>query len=588
MTRRTLLSLLAAPAAAADPAMLWNHVERLLRENDERRRAALEAVNGPAARTALRSRVRSAMLRAIGGLPQRTDLAPRTAGELRRDGYRIEKVIYQSRPGFSVTGNLYLPAGAGRHPAVLHSCGHSVNGKASAAYQRVSIGLARLGFVVLTFDPIGQGERFQYAGIRQPTVDHARSGRQAYLTGATLAQFRIWDAIRGLDYLETRPEVDPRRLGMIGQSGGGMLTLITAPLDERIRAAMSACAVATYYHKTLAGLIADPEQIQPGLLGSGIDHPELIASVAPRPFLICAARRDFVPIDGARRTFQEVRPHFPPGTVAIAETDDVHNLNRELREATYAWMLRHLAGRDESPSEPELAIEKDEDLQCTPAGSVFDTPGARRVFDFTRATARTLAARRPAAVDPGAVRALLGLPPDLPPPRRIGARIETEPGIALPLDIEGDGTDLLLVVSPDGRRPAWATGRVAILQPRGWGATAPDRPEDFFAYRGYELGRPLLGMRVLDVLQCVRLLRADFPRISVAGEGPAGIVALHALVLDPEIAAAQLRATPESYEVFLERADIDAPVASFPAGVLRTYDLPALIEAAGPGRVIRG
>ena len=165
--------------------------------------------------------------------------------------------------------------------------------------------------------------------------------------GRTLSQFRIWDAMRALDYLETRPEVDKTRLGMLGHSGGGMITLLTAPLDLRVRAAMSCCAVTSFYHKTKALLIADPEQIVPGIYPAGIDHPELIAAVAPRAFLIGAALKDFVPLEGTRRTYEEAKRLFDlgGGRLGKVETDDEHKLNRELREACYGWMLEHLAGQ---------------------------------------------------------------------------------------------------------------------------------------------------------------------------------------------------------------------------------------------------
>src|SRR5260370_4234691 len=174
---------------------------------------------------------------------------------------------------------------------------------------------------------MGQGERLMYRdapGKRSPggTSEHGIAGKACLLVGRTLSQFRIWDAMRALDYLETRPEVDKTRLGMLGHSGGGMMTLLTAPLDTRIRAAMSCCAVTSFYHKTRALLNADPEQIVPGVYGAGIDHPELIAAVAPRAFLIVAALKDFVPLEGTRRTYAETKRLFdlagrgaPPGKI---------------------------------------------------------------------------------------------------------------------------------------------------------------------------------------------------------------------------------------------------------------------------------
>ncbi len=170
---------------------------------------------------------------------------PRVTGTVERPGYRIEKVTFESRPRLYVTANLYVPAGTGRRPAILGPLGHSVNGKAWPSYQRLFSNLARKGYVVLAYDPFGQGERIEYPGSRPGqsalgggTSEHEYAGRRLILLGANFGLFRAWDGIRGIDYLLTRAEVDPERIGCCGQSGGGTLTQFLAALDSRIGVAV--------------------------------------------------------------------------------------------------------------------------------------------------------------------------------------------------------------------------------------------------------------------------------------------------------------------------------------------------------------
>lgn len=172
-------------------------------------------------------------------------------GIVQADGYRIEKILFESQPGHHVTGNLYLPATAGPHPAVLIPCGHSYNGKAAEGYQRVSILMARNGIAAFCYDPIGQGERYQtFAAdgtplsaeyqvnpnsLRQlenipgqprfnPVEEHTLIGIGSILVGRNTATYRIFDGMRCVDYLVSRPDILADRIGCTGNSGGGTLT----------------------------------------------------------------------------------------------------------------------------------------------------------------------------------------------------------------------------------------------------------------------------------------------------------------------------------------------------------------------------
>jgi dienelactone hydrolase len=584
-------------SASTQGSMMWEWFMRELGGADDRRRKTLAAIRNKDELTQLQERVRRVMLKGIGAFPERTPLNPQHAGEISHDDYVIEKIIFESRPDYYVTANLYRPKStAAPRPAVVQSCGHYEEGKAAEDYQRACIGLARKGFVALIFDPMGQGERvmFRKPGEKRPgaTSEHSLAGKPTLLLGRTLAHYRIWDVMRALDYLETRPEVDKTRMGMLGHSGGGMMTILTAPLEPRIRAAMSCCAVTTFYHKTKAHLIADPEQIVPGIYPNGVDHPEMIAAVAPRAFLIGAVLRDFVPLDGTRRTYEETKPIYEmlgePGRFGKVESDNVHKLDQNLREACYGWMMKHLANESGDTSEPPMQVESEENLQCTKTGSVMDLKKARSVFDLNLSYSHDLAAKRPARVNTYDVRALLSPP-------------EPDPNIELPTTlVKGAARQdtLIVMVSDLGRNSARAKelSRAIVdagfsvlgVDLRGWGDTTPDTPkkqkftwEEFFAWRAIELGRPLLGMRVGDFFAALRKVTGEYPKIYAVGLGTAGLVAMHAAALSV-LAGVATVGTLASYQDVVEHLHSTEPVSSLVWGALTRYDLPGLAAAIHP------
>ena len=192
--------------------------------------------------------VRETFWKLVGGMPQRTPLNTRSVGGFERAGYRVEKLVYESAPNFFVAANLYIPAnGQPPFPGVLFQMGHTRNGKAGESYQRCCQGLAKLGYVVLGFDPMGQGERVYYpdaGGVRSrlasPDSEHSTPGKQMLLNGDTATRMQVWDAMRSLDVLAAHPLVDAGRLASTGQSGGATLIMLLAAVDERL-AAVAVC-----------------------------------------------------------------------------------------------------------------------------------------------------------------------------------------------------------------------------------------------------------------------------------------------------------------------------------------------------------
>ncbi len=357
------------------------------------------AISTPEALARRRAYVRERILHAIGGLPDRTPLNARTVETLQRDGYRIEKVIFESQPHFYVTANLYLPAtGDAPHPAVLYPLGHELGGKSNPTWQQMLVTLARRGYVALTWDPLGQGERVQIfdgdlhgSKLRSATTEHTIQGTQCLLTGEDIARYTIWDGIRALDYLLSRKEVDPTRIAVTGNSGGGTHSAYLAALDDRIKIAAPSCYITSWHWMLKTIGPQDAEQVFPGWLADGLDYPDLIYAAGSKPYLMLSAIRDFFPIDGARETFREAR-HF--ANLQMFEADDGHGYSDPRRLAAYDWLSRYLRDREDTAPEAPITPESAETLYCTATGQVATSLGGETVFSLNRARAERLRQNR--------------------------------------------------------------------------------------------------------------------------------------------------------------------------------------------------
>ena len=595
--------------------MLWEFVREYLRLLDERRSDQLARLESPEEIAALRDKVRSELGRMWGPFPARTPLNARQVGTIDAGDHRIERIVFESRPDFHVTANLYLPPRQGaKTPAIIFPCGHGSAGKASETYQLFSALTARNGIAVLTWDPLGQGERHQYVDsgtgrtrFRAGSGEHRILGDRCYLVGDNLMQYRAWDCIRALDYLESRQEIDPARIGIAGQSGGGMVTLQFACFDDRLKAAFVSCAVASFRAKSEALLIADPEQVLYGTLRAGIDHPELLAAFAPRPLMIGAAKRDYVPIEGARRTHAELASVYEKLAASerlhLVETDATHGMNRDLREAAASFFLSTLAGEERAVSEGDSQPRQPGELACTASGQVAVSLQSKNVADLFVAKAE--------AIEPnfdlprsesefGVYQSLIAN--RIKDVTRVGS-YKAEFGIDVPtrfLDAGVYAKGAVFLVAEQGKdhpivqrylidAVVAANHSLYGLDLRGWGATRPVMPEldvgfewdDFLAYRSLELGRPLFGQRLKDLL-------ATAPRLTkrrdwiVIGVGIGGLVAAHAAVLDPRIAGVVSVEAPISYRSVLDDPESTLPVSSLLPGVLGQYEVRDVYAAVAP------
>ncbi|PWJ60017.1 acetyl xylan esterase AXE1 [Dyadobacter jejuensis] len=294
--------------------------------------------------------VRQQLAKALGPFPEKTPLQPVVTGVLHKTGYSVEKLYYQSRPGYYVSAALFLPnQRAQKAPAIIFCSGHTDQGFRSETYQQMILNYVGKGFIVLAFDPIGQGERIQYQDtdlFKGATKEHSYPGAQSFLAGISPAQYFIWDGIRSVDYLLSRPEVDPLRIGITGRSGGGTQSAYIAAVDDRILAAAPECYITSFDKLLRSNGPQDAEQNLLHALKNGLDLADLLEVRAPKPTLIVATTRDMFSIQGARDSYIEARKAFKAfGKIEhmnMTEDDAGHASTLKNRESTYAFFQKYL------------------------------------------------------------------------------------------------------------------------------------------------------------------------------------------------------------------------------------------------------
>ena len=659
LTRRELygvVGLLAAPRAfAQQPAVTpLNRFPRMVQEHFVAQVRAIEA-KANAVRAALKTKtdaegyvrtVREKIATCFGPFPEKTPLRPRVTGQLAREAYTIEKVIFESRPGFLVTANLYLPKGKpGPRPGVVGSCGHSVTGKAEPAYQSFAQGLARMGYVVLIFDPIGQGERLQYTHIPETTRprvgvgEHLHAGNQQFLVGEFFGSWRAWDGIRALDYLLTRPEVDPKQVGITGNSGGGTMTTWLCGVESRWAMAAPACFVTTFRRNLENELPADTEQCPPKALALGLDHSDFLAALAPKPVVILAKEQDYFDVRGAEEAFARLKHLYTllgaEGNVKLHIGPTGHGYSQENREAMYQWFNQFTKVSD-ATIEPKLTIEKERDLWGTPNGQVAELK-SRTVFSFTDENSRRLRLRRaakPQAAD-SLKKALIdhlklpnrdGVPEyrilrasagrKYPKPFVTPYAIETESGVFAIVYRLSDAAHHGRPVRDAGRAILYVShhsadaelrdepliAEVLKAEPksvfyacdvRGIGESRPDTcgtntflsaygSDYFYAAHAIILDRPYVGQKTFDVLRVLDWLKAHgHQEIHLLAKGWGTIPATFAAVLAEGVTQVTLKGALTAFADIAEAEEYDWPLSAFVPGVLSAFDLPDCYRELG-------
>ena len=630
-----LLLLTATLTLAQDPqAQLKDYLNGIGRKYLAARAEAIGRIKTRAEAEKRQQMVREKLLRMIGGLPTvHGPLNPRAMGVLKHEDYRVEKVVYESLPKFYVTANVYVPAqGPGPFPAVLIPLGHWANGKEGD--RQIAVGLARKGFVAMEYDPIGQGERLQYydpetgrSKVGGATEEHSFANGQTLLIGDSVARYRIWDGIRSIDYLVSRKDVDPDRIGCMGCSGGGTLTAYISALDGRVKVAVPACYITSWLELLKERGPQDGEQVFPKFISEGLDFPDFVESFAPKPYLIESTKEDFFPLEGARQTYEEAKRFY----AVFGAEDRVqwfvgpggHGVPPVSREALFAFFIKWLKNGQGDPTDDPVQLDDPDDILVTRTGQVADSLGGETVYTLNKSRAKEMIAPRqnvPVSQLIADIRELTSIraEPGGPPPKvtvhssaaQPGYKLETvsfesEPGIGIP--------GLLLVPDRAGRKPAVlmvdarpkeknpdmedmvkAGYVVFAIRPRGIAETAPSRRSEFLgdysnSARAYVMGKTLVGMRAEDIIRAVDYLASrddvDGTNIGGFGEGLLGVPLAHAAVIDKRIGRLMLHHTIASY-----RAAVDHPIYRglydvMVPGVVRKYDMDDLLAALAPRAV---
>lgn len=535
----------------------------------------------------VRETLRANLIRAWGGFPvARCDLNAKTLGTIDRDGYRVERVVFQTMSDVWMTSNLYVPdsdadAATTKRPAVLCVHGHWSGAKQDPVVQSRCIGLVKLGFVVLCVDAFGAGERA--VGKALGEYHGEMTGAMLLPIGRPLSGIQVWENMRAVDYLQSRPEVNPDRIGITGASGGGNQTMYAGGFDERLRCVVPTCSVGTYQAYLRAACCMC--EVVPGGL-KFTEEGDVLGLSAGRGLMVTSATKDAYQFsaDQARISFARVSAiaGLTDGArVQHTIIESPHHYNQPMREAMYGWMTLHLKGEGDGAPIPEPAIqpEEPETLRCYPGDARPDDYMTIPKFSHREAMKLIEAYGRQDPLSAAGVAAarerlatVLGGPPVATPlnavvtPSNVRQDIhigfESEPGIRLTalLDSESQNvsktTRLALLINTDAETAVTYRGdhanqlrsagwRVAAVDLRGTGryASLSDKigqaPDHNTAEWSLWIGRPLLGQWVVDVRRAMDAISgvsgASPESLAVVGIGGGGLVAISTAALDERI-----------------------------------------------------
>ncbi len=649
----------AASYASEPPDMLLAFIGGKLNALAETWDREREAIRTPAELERRNRFVREKVREMVHGVPEPAPVRARTVARLERRGYHIENVMFESRPDFWVTGNLYVPASpGGRLPGIISPCGHYALARMQPDYQFAYLNLVHAGFVVFAYDPVGQGERRQYwnpyTGETENELsaiyEHSMPGQVLLLMGEDLTHYRIGDGMRAIDYVLSRPEVDPERIGCAGHSGGGTLTLFISALDERVR-----CAVVneggTGHRWPVSfppGSPVGPSDVEQNLFPAalyGIDLCDLHVAIAPRPLL--ALIEEYTP--RFNLAAEHIRRRYELAGAgekfATEEAADPHAWTVKLRLAATDWFCRWFYGRRGPAEEPEFEPEPPEALYCTPTGSVRYSQQGQTIFSIIHRRQATLPPDRPA---PGSAAELAAFRDALQERLSKLLRFRRPEG---PLGIrqltvtprKGYAVEKLEFVSEAGVYiPAWVfvprrrrqasppvvylheagkqadgmefgpleqmcrEGRLIVAADvRGIGETRPPHVpsitepaafrhlfdvETAIAYMAWFMDESLLGMRVQDAVRTVdyALSRADAAAgaVEMIGKGMGALWALFAAALDERIRAAVCHGGLLSYRTLARTDRYRHGAGIFIRDVLLHFDLPQVAAAVAGRRLV--
>ncbi|NEW82342.1 MAG: prolyl oligopeptidase family serine peptidase [Mariniphaga sp.] len=587
------------------------------------------------------SNIRESLWEMLGSFPEKSNLNAKITSSIKKNGYKVENIVYESVPGFYVTASLFIPDNVKKPaPAILFCSGHSAGVYRLEYYQLPLLNLVKKGFIILAIDPIGQGERLQYfdpvkgeSTIGSSTLEHSYPSPQVFLLAKSIARYFLWDGIRGIDYLVSRAEVDPKRIGVHGLSGGGTQTAYISAMDERVAASAPAGYI-TGYQRLLESIgVQDGEQNFYHETSNGIDHADFIELRAPKPTLIMATTEDFFSIQGARETFNELKGVYSilgkPDYIELTEDTGGHGYTKKNREAMYAFFQKYLQ-LSGSSLEEEVDFSTPLELQKTSSGQVSTSLGGETVFSLNRKEAEKMVDKlqvfRKNSPDylsevVSFAKKLSGYitPSEVQNPVFTG-RLIREGYAVEKYFIKGEGDyvipyllmvpdkannkSLIYLHSSDKSAEALTGGEMEWFVKNGFTVLAPDLIGmgelgsvltkgdaiiDGFSYNKWYtsviIGRSIVGIRAGDVVRLTSLLKKRSGTIEVFGLAKKEMapVMLYAAAFDPDIARIALIEPYSSYQsIVMNRYYYPGFVENLVPGALTAYDLPDLAATLAP------
>ena len=636
------------------PNALYHHLSNEVFQLLDKREEAVSKLKTRSDWEQRRLDIRQSLTEIIGPFPEKSPLNPQIMRSIEKDFFTVEHIVFESQPGFHVSSSLYIPHDIQKPaPAILYASGHADVGYRSATYQHKIMNLVKKGFIVFAFDPVSQGERVEYydpetgeSFVGSSTREHCYSGVQAFTTGSSLARHMIWDGIRAVDYLMTRGEVDPGRIGMTGRSGGGTQTAYTAAMDDRILAAAPEAYISNFRRLMQTIGPQDAEQnLFHGLL-HGIDHADFLAARAPKPVLIISTTEDFFSIQGARESARELSKMYDAlghsDYFGMVEDGGGHTSTKSNRESMYAFFQKHL-NHPGNPMDEEVDILGDDELQVTPTGQLATSLGGETIFTLNRKLAQEQVSRlqtartHPERHFPASVTAAKELSGYREPSGNTGSmpagsiftgQIQREGYVIEKYFTPGEGDYVipyllflpdqpngkaLLYLHPEGKAAeAGEQGEIAMFVENGFTVLAPDLigtgemgPGMLSNYRAQILdfdsvsfdvwftsvktGRSITGIQAGDAVRLARSLleREQIASLYAAARGEMSAVLLHAAAFEPDIEHVALIEPFLSFRSVAMTRYYDPSVHhNIVAGALGKYDLPDLAGSLAPRSLV--
>ncbi len=639
-------------------SMLIHHLTKQAMDHYEIRDREIEKLKTKSEWLTRQESVKDKLMELVGPFPEKTPLNPQITGTIKKEGYRIDKIVYEAMPEYFVTGCLYVPDGIkGKAPAILNVIGHNQEAFRAPLYQVINYNLVKKGMIVFAIDPPGQGEHVQYfdpkinfSSIGYSVIEHSYSGNQCFLSGSSAARYFIWEGMRAIDYLLTRMDVDPERIGVTGFSGGGTITSYISAFDDRVKVSIP-CSWATLNRRLLETKGSqDGESIFLHGVAKGITFEDLLEVRAPKPTLMTFTSRDeYLCLQGAREAYKEAINTYKSfglkDNLEMVEDDSKHWMTPKIRLAIYAFFMKHFNIQGD-PSEEEAEILTPEELRVTPTGQILTSFGGDFIFDVNQKETEKLienleksrkdiekhlsrvnikAKKISGFIDPTGTEGEAFINGRY---QRNGYSVgkyaiigEGDYAIPILLFVPNDGKKThpaLIYLHPQGKvTEAKPGGEIEELVRKGYVVAAADIigvgetkntavRDPSSGYSAVIIARSVIGIQAGDILRVAAYLKScddvDAHKIAAIGINEMCLPLIHAAAFDQSISNVILMGSPISYRsIVMNRIykiglmptgnkGIGHPYEiNFSwgiAGVLTAYDLPDLIACIAPRKVV--